>query len=117
MVDNFYGPEDLNEYYELVGDNAQSWKGKYDITFDWPKTDPTKDIKIRLRPETNAERIRSMTDEELAVFLGNTKAFCCRDSDPSEEFTAEFKAWLKQPAVDNGACSVDETSEKVKEEE
>lgn len=62
---------------------------------------------------TNADRIRAMTDEELAVFLGNTKAFCCRDSDPSEEFTAEFKTWLKQPAVDNGACSANETSEKV----
>ena len=44
----------------------------------------------------NADRIRAMTDEELAVFLGNTKAFCCRDCDPSEEFIAEFKTWLKE---------------------
>lgn len=49
---------------------------------------------------TNADRIRAMTDEELAEFLGNTKAFCCRDRDPTEEFTAEFKTWLKQEATD-----------------
>ena len=48
------------------------------------------------RKPSNSDRIRAMTDEELAVFLGNTKAFCCRDRDPSEEFIAEFKIWLKQ---------------------
>ena len=73
--------------------------------------------KCKDRKESNADRIRSMTDEELAVFLGNTKAFCCRDRDPSEEFIAEFKIWLKQEAVDNGACSADETSEKVQDGE
>ena len=53
-----------------------------------------------IKPKTNADRIRSMTDEELAVFLGNTQAFCCIDHDPSEEFMAEFKTWLKQGATD-----------------
>lgn len=65
---------------------------------------------------TWGDKIRSMTDEELAVFLGNTKAFCCRDRDPSEEFIAEFKIWLKQEAVDNGACFNGEPSEKVQDE-
>lgn len=53
---------------------------------------------FKLKPMTNADRIRAMTNEELAVFLGNTKAFCCRDRDPSEEFIAEFKTWLKEEA-------------------
>lgn len=50
---------------------------------------------------TNAERIRRMSDEELAVFLGNTQAFCCIDHDPSEEFIAEFKTWLKEESGDS----------------
>lgn len=50
------------------------------------------------RPLTNADRIRAMTDEELADFLGRTKAFCCRDRDPSEEFAEEFRDWLKEEA-------------------
>ena len=54
------------------------------------------------RKESNSDRLRRMTDEELAVFLGNTKAFCCRDRDPSEEFIAEFKTWLKQEAKNEG---------------
>ena len=74
----------------------------YKIIVPEPQFPGAKTVKIRLRPETNAERIRSMTDEELAVFLGNTKAFCCRDRDPSEEFIAEFKTWLKQEAKNEG---------------
>lgn len=58
------------------------------------------DICDEYLPKTNADKIRTMSDEELAEFLGNTKAFCCRDRDPSEEFTAEFKTWLKQEATD-----------------
>ena len=48
------------------------------------------------KPQTNADKIRLMDNDELAVFLGNTKAFCCRDRDPSEEFIAEFKKWLAE---------------------
>lgn len=51
-------------------------------------------------PKTNADRIRTMTDEELAVFLGNTQAVCCIDHDPSEEFIAEFKIWLKEECTE-----------------
>ena len=45
---------------------------------------------------TNADRIRSMSDEELAVFLGVTKSFCDRDGDSSDYFTEQFKEWLKK---------------------
>ena len=68
----------------------------YKITLPEPVFKGAKTIKLQLRPETNAERIRSMRDGELAVFLGNTQAFCCIDHDPSEEFIAEFKTWLKE---------------------
>lgn len=57
--------------------------------------------------KTNADRIRAMTNEELAVFLGNTKAFCCRDRDPSEEFIAEFKTWLKEEAEERAWRTAD----------
>lgn len=39
MVDNFYGPEDLNEYYSFGDDKKKGWKSKYNIGFDWPEKD------------------------------------------------------------------------------
>ena len=63
------------------------------------------------RKESNADRIRSMTDEELAKWIANDliepgyyKSGQC------EEIWLD---WLKQSAVDNGACSANETSGKV----
>lgn len=38
----------------------------YKITLPEPVFKGAKTIKLQLRPETNADRIRSMTDEELA---------------------------------------------------
>lgn len=51
-------------------------------------------------PMTNAQRIRSMTDEELAVFLGKTISGCMRHTEACEvNNTCEgcFENWLKQP--------------------
>ena len=71
------------------------------------------------RKESNADRIRSMTDEELAKSI--TDDLCDRvcHSPLSCDGNCETQvlAWLKQEAVDNGACSADETSEKVQEDE
>lgn len=70
------------------------------------------------RKESNADRIRSMTDEELARFIScpennDWRTICFKDDDC---LTCKTK-WLRQEAVDNGACSADETSEKVQEDE
>ena len=46
--------------------------------------------------QTNADRIRSMTDEELAEFLGRTKAYGCIDRDRTSEFVEWFRKWLKE---------------------
>lgn len=71
----------------------------------------------RFKPKTNADRIRSMTDEDLANCI--TDDLCDRvcHSPLSCDGNCETQvlAWLKQEAVDNGACSADETSEKVQE--
>lgn len=65
------------------------------------------------KPLTNADRIRSMTDEELAEWIFNTlwsyDAIC-------EKRKKDWLDWLNQEAVDNGACSANETSEKVQDE-
>ena len=53
------------------------------------------------KPLTNADRIRAMTDEELAEFLGKTKAFGYNHADLSEYFTAEFAKWLKKEVTTN----------------
>ena len=46
--------------------------------------------------QTNADRIRSMTDEALAEFLGRTKAYGCIDRDRTSEFVEWFRKWLKE---------------------
>ena len=50
------------------------------------------------KPITNADRIRSMTDEELAVFIsGKARTF-------GEEYEGYMSAldWLREEAVSNG---------------
>lgn len=74
---------------------------------------------FKLKPMTNADRIRSMTDEELANCI--TDDLCDRvcHSPLSCDGNCEIQvlAWLKQEAVDNAACSDAEPSKKVKEDE
>ena len=53
------------------------------------------------KPQTNAQKIRSMSDEELAEFIKNIKvraAFCksVKNNDAFEELCSA--EWLKQPA-------------------
>ena len=61
------------------------------------------DCPYRTEPITNADRIRAMTDEELAVFLcGISTAECCDRSCPARHL-CEYKdngmiKWLQQPA-------------------
>lgn len=49
---------------------------------------------------TNADRIRSMTDDDLAKFLGTTISGCMRHAEVCEvNYTCEgcFWVWLEQP--------------------
>lgn len=50
--------------------------------------------------QTNADRIRSMSDEELADFLCKVKAdYQWIDHEfPDEENCGEWQEWLQQPA-------------------
>jgi hypothetical protein len=55
-----------------------------------------KPVRKRRKPMTNADRIRDMTDEELAVFL--------RDVEYDVEqypFVQDWDKWLKQPAEED----------------
>lgn len=51
-------------------------------------------------PKTNADRIRSMTDEELAEFLCKVKAdYQWVDQEfPREDESGEWEEWLKEEA-------------------
>ena len=49
---------------------------------------------------TNAERIRNMTDEELAILLGEISASNYGSKDYEKDQTEYFREWLKQE-VDN----------------
>ena len=70
---------------------------------------------------TNADRIRSMTDEELAnmwfsyVDCGECPMHRECNMLPQDCLRLALE-WLKEEAVDNGACSANETSEKVQNE-
>lgn len=62
------------------------------------------------KPQTNADRIRSMTDEELAIWLSAIMdcSNCVAEIPCAKEITTKFCKdilceWLKSPAeVDNG---------------
>lgn len=65
-----------------------------------------RDVTKKVEPLTNAQKIRSMTDEELAKFLWNFNL-----ADVSTDKLGEFgphmfryrlKEWLQQPAEENG---------------
>lgn len=52
------------------------------------------------KPKTNADRIRAMTDEELALFIHNVEA---QAADTGRADTVEsWLDWLKQEAVSDG---------------
>ena len=46
--------------------------------------------------QTNADRIRAMNDEELAVFLEQTQADVAFNN--KSKYAFEWERWLKQPA-------------------
>ena len=45
---------------------------------------------------TNADRIRAMSDEELAKFIAGQRAFYCTFEDPSDKDYPKMLDWLKQ---------------------
>ena len=46
---------------------------------------------------TNADRIRAMSDEELANFIAIQRGRYCDFKDPSEEEYPKVLLWLKSP--------------------
>lgn len=76
----------------------------YKITLPEPVFKGAKTIKLQLRPETNADRIRAMTDEELAQVVRNPcdivdhyPAGWCKERNCGYKCALE---WLKQEATD-----------------
>ena len=71
---------------------------------NWLYADRLGEEEQTIKPHTNADRIRAMTDEELAGFLGSQfSCLCC----PAGKHCAEFRTvgcygsmmvWLQQPA-------------------
>lgn len=49
------------------------------------------------KPITNADRIRAMTDEELANFIAGQRGWYCDFKDPSEEEYPKVLLWLTSP--------------------
>lgn len=64
------------------------------------------------KPQTNADRIRAMSDEELAIWIETTSTVCeccsrlnnCAAIPSCDKCVANITEWLKQPAeeVDDG---------------
>ena len=52
----------------------------------------------RKKPATNADRIRAMSDEEMATELINTIFDLCEDGVPREDYVLN---WLRQPAEED----------------
>lgn len=53
------------------------------------------DESVVKKPQTNADRIRAMTDEELANFIARQRGRFCNFKDPSEEEYPKVLLWLK----------------------
>jgi hypothetical protein len=73
----------IHKPYEIKCINCNSYFAKEDILGSGEETAP--------KPITNADRIRAMTDEELAYFMANIEP--CRES--------AWLDWLKQEANDD----------------
>lgn len=61
---------------------------------------------METKPKTNADRIRSMTDEELAELLSTGTFICDKLDDNHCEYTPDCKecrlSWLRAPAEREG---------------
>ena len=88
-----------NKYFEIIiqTDSKEHYKA-------------TEDFAIKLidhaKPMTNADRIRAMSDEELAGFLcGTSTAECCDRSCPARHICGYADngmiKWLQQPVKEN----------------
>lgn len=69
-------------------------------------------VTVQVKPQTNADRIRAMTDEELAEFLSKFDPHCCNcpaysvcsgcSSTPPRDCAYWYEEWIQQP-VKEGA--------------
>ena len=57
---------------------------------------PNRDNHTKNAKHTNADRIRAMTDEELAKFIAVQRAFYCTFEDPLDKDYPKMLNWLKQ---------------------
>ena len=73
--------------------------------------------KINWKPKTNADRIRSMTDEELREFIGQHDCLDCPlnseetwcDRRPGETCHSALLRWLKEEVSDERQTMADES--------
>lgn len=59
---------------------------------------PRKRTSLIEKQKTNADRIRSMSDEELAKYIANQRGWYCDFKDPYDDEYPKVLAWLKSPA-------------------
>ena len=102
-------------YYEIVecdSDDEAVWiggieqaTGEYEILAWMPLPEPYRESEVDYAPMTNADRIRSMTDEELAGFIAHKKFYCedyCEDAKQGCSWSCDNKgkkaalAWLQK---------------------
>ena len=78
-----------------------SRRGTYDLKYGFI---PDEDCPRVPKPQTNADRIRSMTDEEMAEFFRNTtfcdSCFIFKNECGTEKYSCKQRwiDWLKQEA-------------------
>lgn len=87
--------EEFGYPYKTICDGCISGKGKDDPPSNWEAAE-------HYKPDTNAEHMRGMTDDELGAFLCLT--FGCKGTCPGESLCVAgdgkangLKKWLKQP--------------------
>lgn len=87
-------PQKVDDGWYLVKDGMTY---RVDVPID--KMHFTKSINILTGEEyypSNADRIRSMSDAELARFIAGQRGWYCDFKDPSEEEYPKVLSWLKE---------------------
>ena len=100
--------------------NGCIYRNKFDVCMKYT-TDKATSFRVGRncldRKPSNSDRIRAMTDEELAKFLyefGDCPCFGVKFCERGTSCEDAVLMKLREPA-DNGACLAKETSEKVQE--
>jgi hypothetical protein len=96
---NFEGKACLRPIDEICPMTNIASQGKL-MRFTGGDVTPVVQRTVQQKPQTNADRIRAMSDEELAVFF-HKRPLCPKPKQCEYDCSRCWLEWLKQPVKEN----------------